>query len=245
MRLSAASINSSTLCARHPERRRSALRGETSAGSTQVRCVRRSRARPIPRPLTAVLILFALSLAASAQAVDTQRYDGNWWTTTSAEERTAFVTGSEECHTFDRKVVRKTRLSDEDYARAVDRYYQQNRRELATSVSLVMDKLNLASPIPQPRRSAKTAAAKLAPHGTLDGTWWRGAAGDEQLGFVEGYLSCRAQIRAARPLHFSRRALDYVQMTSTYYADDAKHEPEKLADVLVRFRDEPPKPAKR
>jgi hypothetical protein len=213
----------------------------------QLRRVRRNRIRPLLPLFPAALIVFAMSIAATAQSIEAQHYDGNWWRTTSTEERTAFITGSEECRAFDRRLVRKQRWSDEDYARAVNRYYQSNSAETGVLTAVVMDKLNPAAAAPQPRRPARRPAAKsvTAPHGALDGTWWRGAAGDEQLGFVEGYLSCRAQFRAAKPLHFSRRALDYVQMTSTYYADDAKHEPEKLADVLSRFRDEPPKPTKR
>jgi hypothetical protein len=190
-----------------------------------------------------IIIVVAIPQPAAAQSdtpgVEAQRYDGNWWRTTSTEERTTFITGTEECRTFDRKLVRKIRWSEEDFARAVDRYYQKTPTDAAIPVSLVMDKLNIASPVPQPRRPAKSPAVKT-PHGALNASWWRNAAGDEQLGYVEGYLSCRALTRSAKPLHFSKRALDYVQMVSGYYADDVKHETEKLADVLLRFADPPP-----
>ena len=241
MRLSSAPTNSSILHACHPER---------SEGPMQFLRARRRHGPAGQGVSLAFVLVLALLVTAAAQdtpSIEAQHYDGNWWKTTSTEERTAFITGSEECRNFDRRLVRKQRWSDEDYARALDRYYQKNSAETGVTVAVVMDKLNPAAAVPQPRRPARKPAAKpvTALHGTLDGTWWRGAAGDEQLGFVEGYLSCRAQIRAAKPLRFSKRALDYVQMTSTYYADDAKHEPEKLADLLARFRDEPPKPGKR
>jgi hypothetical protein len=221
----------------HPER---------SEGPT---LLRRARGKRALAPQILVIVVLAMSLTAAAQsdtaAVETQRYDGHWWPTTSTEERTAFVTGAEECHTFDRKLVRKNRWSDEDFARAVDRYYQKNPSEASTPASLVMDKLNIASPISQPRRPGKSPAPAKTPHGIVDGTWWRSATGDEQLGYVEGYLFCRVQTRSTKPSHFSKRALDYVQITSTYYADDVKHEAEKLADVLSRFADPPPHPDKK
>jgi hypothetical protein len=222
----------------HPER------GE---GPMQRCRARGQRFRPSPRAFLTAVLALAMSPVAAAQSdtrVEALRYDGNWWKTTSSEERTTFVTGTEECHTFDRKLVRKNRWSDEDFARAVDRYYQKTPGDGAIPVSLVMDKLNIASPVPQPRHPPKSPVAKT-PHGALDASWWRNAAGDEQLGYVEGYLPCRALTHSAKPLHFSKRALDYIQMVSGYYADDVKHEPEKLADVLVRFADPPPRPDKK
>ena len=74
-------------------------------------------------------------------------------------------------------------------------------------------------------------------HGYYDGLWWRGASPPEQLGFVEGYLSCYSTEMPSASGMFSKSAPDYVRLMNSYMKGHAHSDEEKLADILSRFRD--------
>jgi hypothetical protein len=87
-------------------------------------------------------------------------------------------------------------------------------------------------------------------HGFYDGQYWAQAFAvggtDEQLGFVEGYLTCNHSLAHDHAGVFSKTPAAYRMLISQWYAFDSQtgdidrtRATEKIPDVLRRFRDNP------
>jgi len=209
-------------------------------------------ARVRRRVLEALLyILFAVGFLGSAQPVPgpsqarktdlapasavTPVLDGRWWRAISGGERLGYVNGYEDCYVYDAKGAHTaTGWTANRYVGAVEEHYRQHPDQRTTPVSSVLKEINRtgrARPVPAGGEEWKEN------HGYYDGLWWRGASAPEQLGFVEGYLSCYSTEMPGAPATFSKAANEYVRLMNSYMQEHVHSDEEKVADMLGRFRD--------
>lgn len=164
--------------------------------------------------------------------------DGRWWGTISPAERSGYIDGYEDCYVYDAKGVHTaTGWTSNQFAQAVDAYYREHRDERTSLVSVVLKAINRTGksrPIPKGGEEWKER------HGYYDGLWWRGSSPLEQLGYVEGYLSCDSTEVSNPARIFSKSARAYVRLLNTYMKDHLHSDEEKVADILSRFRDRQP-----
>lgn len=165
-------------------------------------------------------------------------FDGRWWTTAVDGEREGYVNGFQDCYRYDVKGARATEgWTIRDYVEAVDSYYQQHPSERRSSLLSVLSGINTQGP---PRAVPKGGETWNEAHGYYDGTWWRGGDVREQLGFIEGYLSCHAHYVAGKTgVTFSKPPSEYRALIDTYMAGSSRRDDEKLASILSRFQDQP------
>jgi hypothetical protein len=120
------------------------------------------------------------------------------------------------------------------FVRAVAEHFRQHPDQRTMPVSAVLKEINRTG---KPRPIPKGGEDWKESHGYYDGLWWRGASAPEQLGFVEGYLSCYSTEMPSASGIFSKSAPDYVRLMNSYMQGHAHSDEEKLADILNRFRD--------
>jgi hypothetical protein len=161
--------------------------------------------------------------------------DGRWWGTISAAEQSGYVNGYEDCYNYDVKGVHTaTGWTVSKYAQAVDVYYREHRDQLSNPVGGVLKQLNRTG---KPRPTPKGGEEWKELHGYYDGLWWRGSSPTEQLGYVEGYLSCYSTELAGRAETFSKSAHEYVGLLNAYMKAHLHSDEEKVANILSRFSD--------
>jgi hypothetical protein len=75
-----------------------------------------------------------------------------------------------------------------------------------------------------------------------------GGGRKEQIGFIQGYLSCNSEVAHNKFGTFSKTAEEYARLISQWYRfdeqtgdDDEKRDDVKIADVLQELRDPSPK----
>ena len=197
------------------------------------------------------LALGALACTATSQERELPRHDGVWWLSISLPERSGFVAGYLDCHAYTR--MRTTRFKTKGmgvYRDMITQLYQDSVSLLSAPVSAVLFRFR-DRPGEEPPPGGEVHAPR--PHGFFDGQYWKVIGGiggpDEQIGFIEGHLSCYAE--PPRDLHivFSKTPAEYRLLITKWYRlveetdeidEERSHEP--IANVLVKFRDGAPQP---
>jgi hypothetical protein len=176
-------------------------------------------------------------------------YDGHWWLSISAEERTGFLAGYWDCDEYEYKgPARFETKNTPHYLDLITHAYEASpahRGQPAIDVLLQFrDRPGDKSELLPGGESASGA------HGGNDGDYWRqmGASErphDKQLGFVEGYLQCHEKLAHNKGGTFSKAAEQYRALISRWYRldehtldVDSDREPEAIAVVLFKFRDQ-------
>ena len=194
------------------------------------------------------LALLALSAAAchsQAKRSTAPTFDGRWWTEAPIPERDGFVAGFTDCYRYDLEgPAHFEAKSLADYRELVSRYFSRDSTRLSHSAfeALVQSADRVGE------RPPSGGEVWNERHGHFDGNYWRQAfaAGgtQEQLGFVEGYVTCSNHRPTAQDSTFSATPADYVRRINQWYEFDtttgdmnSARESAKIADVLLRFRD--------
>ncbi len=162
-------------------------------------------------------------------------FDGKWWAASFAEERSGYLNGYLDCYIYDAKAKSNSGGSTiADFSNAIDEYYRTHRPTAPVSTALKqIDRT--AKPHPVPEGGEKWTE----PHGYYDGLWWRGGSPEEQLGYVEGYLSCYSSEVLSSGAVFSKTAAQYRALVNKFLDGHSKSDDEKVAHLLRRFRDQP------
>jgi len=176
-------------------------------------------------------------------------YDGHWWLSISAEERSGFVTGYLDCHSSEYKGPARFDTKNNDrYRDLITHVYEASPTRRGQSVIHAVLQLR-----DQPGDTAEYPSGgegTTAPHQGNDGQYWRdmshsGTRHDEQLGFVEGFLQCHEKLAHNKGGTFSKTAEEYRTLISQSYRFDERtgdidgdREDDAIVDVLFKFRDQ-------
>jgi hypothetical protein len=186
--------------------------------------------------------------AASQQGTPT-RYDGRWWLSVSPREQSGFVAGYVDCYADEYKgPARFQHKSLASYRNLITQHFEGNSSRQNERVSEVLYQL-------RDRTGEKGMPAggevSRGRHSYFDGLYWMQISvggHDEQLGFVEGFLSCYVALPRDQSGVLSKMPEEYRSLISQWYRFDersgdidASRQPEKIADVLLKFRDPPAK----
>lgn len=206
------------------------------------------------RALRALLFISLSAAAAGQQPNAATKDDGRWWSSISGTEQFGFLNGYFDCYTCEFKGPDRYTSLAVMYRTAITEFYKKgSSSELDVMVSESLHRLR--DPEPPPAMDPFGGHSK-EPHGRNDGLYWReisshGGPELEQLGFVEGYLTCYAGLKEGKGGTFSKPAADYVRSIAGWYGFkaetgdiDRRREPTPIADVLFEFRDQA-RPAQR
>jgi hypothetical protein len=164
--------------------------------------------------------------------------DGLWWDTLSPAERSGYINGYEDCYVYDAKGIHTaTGWTANHYVQAVEGFYREHSDQRATPVSSVLKQINRTG---KPRPIPKGGEEWKERHGYYDGLWWRGSSPSEQLGYIEGYLSCYSTEVTTSARRFSKAFPEYVKLLNTYMKEHLHSDEEKVANILGRFADRQP-----
>src|SRR5581483_10129136 len=146
--------------------------------------------------LTSLWLVAATACTAQAVAGPRPSYDGHWWLSISAAERSGLVAGYMDCYTSEFKGPANWEHRGFDLNRdSVTQFYQRDSSRLSRSIS---DALYEFRDRPGDVILNRGGERVPGPHGFFNGIYWRqmfaleGHA--EQLGFVEGYLYCHEKL---------------------------------------------------
>jgi hypothetical protein len=181
----------------------------------------------------------ALALACVGTAAGSSSRNGHWWLVVSQERRVGFVAGYVDCDVYEAGETRLAEVSWEGLAVDVARVLEAEPGGRGRPVSAA-----LLERAPRHKRSVLEGGETYPEkHGIFNGDYWRVAAPDHRLGFVEGYLECREAI-GKRGARFSRPPEQYVEEISRWYearseslAVRTRRGDEKIANVLERLAD--------
>ncbi len=178
-------------------------------------------------------------------ASQTTKYDGHWWLLLTSEEKSGYLNGDADCHTFELKAKPRYSKSAADEQESVTNFYRDepDKRSLP-----VFEAIRIVEDEPPLRETGKGGEVWTEPHGYWDGQWWREGSPADRLGFVEGYLACHS--RSQRPHGaLSRTPPEYARLINQWYKlneETGDVEPDrvdtKIADVLFKFRDRTQRP---
>ncbi len=167
---------------------------------------------------------------------DETSFDGQWWKVTAPQEQVGFIDGYYDCYKYDAKARTTANASDAEFQKAVSNFYEKHQDQLRTSVPTVLR--DLVVTFKSPRVRPQGGEVWNEPHGYYDGQWWKESEPKEQIGYLEGYLSCYSHDVRRPRARFSKRAAEYQELIIQYYDSDPKHtEDDKIAYVLYRVRD--------
>lgn len=195
------------------------------------------------------LALGALACNARAHEQVPPRYDGRWWLSISLPERSGFVAGYLDCHTYSRmREVRFKTKGMDVYRDMITQFYQDSTSLLDEPVSRVLFRFR-DRPGEQPPPGGEVHTTR--PHGFFDGQYWKVIGGtggpDKQIGFIEGHLSCYSEPPRDPRVVFSKTPSEYRLLITKWYrldeeTDDMDEERsyEPIANVLFKFRDGAP-----
>ncbi len=193
-----------------------------------------------------MLFSIVVSAIALAQQAPKPTYDGHWWVSITSAEQSGFLDGYFDCYTYAHKGTRRfAARPPATLSEAVTNYYRRPAH-LDTRFPVVFEQFR--------NRLGETFVDRRdemleEPHGYYNGALWREMSVPsgpqlEQIGYVEGYLSCRRELGGSRRASLSRRPAAYVTLISRWYrfdpvknTMDPLRERRKIADVLSRFRD--------
>jgi hypothetical protein len=193
----------------------------------------------LPGWLCMAVLLFPRILVGA----QTTSYDGDWWQKSTAAEQEGFILGYGDCYA-DPEGSRVRGATDEVEVRfAVSTYYQGHASERHRPASKVLK--DVWSGHIEPRNSQPPRAGEgwHERHGFLDGGWWTGSNHAEQLGFIEGYVTCHNTEEVKQALLRQSPAWYAAQVSSWYdeQGDEetvAQRRATKIHEVLPRL--EPP-----
>ncbi len=192
---------------------------------------------PMRNLLSRVCLLALLVVPCVSQSV---RQDGRWWRTQSDGERVQFLAGFIDCYAND--------LGDQNntfpeswytYAPRISKYYNSHPGELSRPVIRVLFEVRSAHQ-PKPLEGGEVWTGK---HWFFDGEYWGQLTKDEQVAFVDGYLSCFRQYLSKRKERFSKTSSAYAARITRWFDAEpskspklvTKRETTAIADVLYRF----------
>lgn len=195
------------------------------------------------------LILISLPCDGAGRQIDTHKYNGHWWLSITQAVQSGFLNGYYDCYRYEYKGSAKFTSNPPDIARShVTEFYKQNVSRLDDPVTSVFYSLRDR---PGEKPSASDGQRIRGRHGYYRGLYWMqiSLSKDAQLGFVEGYLACHAQLNRNNGGTFSKPPSEYVALINHWYRFnpltgdiDGDRQPTPIADVLFRFRDRPQQP---
>jgi len=197
------------------------------------------------RAAMAVTTLAFLYFLPIANAVVKYKYspDGMWWLSISKNEQDGFVKGYLDCYIYELKGLDKYEGRPfNSYGKLIVDFYQNNSQEKNRPVAEIMHMLRDKS---GESKSLYGEEAKGA-HGYFDGLYWSQMwalqGKDEQVGFVEGYITCHELRYKKNQLTLSKSPFDYVNLIDQWYGFDKKsgdmnadRQDRPIADVLLMF----------
>ena len=188
-------------------------------------------------PLTMFFVLFMLSVDCWGQdAVQKEMrwsFDGKWWQMAKADEQTGFLYALDDCLTFDRKPPLKFDDTWINYERKISSYYALSPSNRTTSVQHVFERFG-------GKEKSSKGLESMARYGS---EFWRAHSAPARLGFIEGFISCRA--KEPNPPKWSKPMDYYLQQLNDLYNVDDRHgedSPEyagSVASALEKNSDRP------
>jgi hypothetical protein len=166
--------------------------------------------------------------------------DGDWWQKSSAAEQEGFILGFGDCYA-DAEGTRVRVISDDSDVRiAVSTYYQSHASERHRPAARVLKDIWSGHIAVRGSQPARVGEGWHERHGFLDGGWWRGSNPAEQLGFIEGYVTCHNSEDSHEPLLRQLPSWYAAQVTHWYDqpADEetvAQRRATRIHDVLPRL----------
>lgn len=173
-----------------------------------------------------------------------RKYDGHWWLSATQAAQSGFLNGYYDCYRYEYKGSAQFTSNPPEIARShVTKFYKQNVSRLANPVASVFYGLRDQ---PGEKPSASGGQPIRGRHGYYRGLYWMeiSLSKGAQLGFVEGYLACHAQLNHNNGGTFSKPPSEYVALINHWYRFnpatgdiDGNRQPTAIADVLFKFRD--------
>lgn len=157
-------------------------------------------------------------------------YDGRWWNEASDERQVGFLSGESACYQYDLLLQSRNLRSNYQAQKLLNAYYSREEK-LSVSIQAAIAEVskNLK---PYVIEQAEGAQAYPEKYGYYDELWWRGGdAKGEQLGFIEGYVSCLPNGRKLFPKPFE----SYVAKITKWYEDNPESSDEKIPVVLQKI----------
>ena len=180
----------------------------------------------------------------TSAAETSHQFDGKWWSKTSSEEHSGFISGAADCLTWTAH-KKGFNATPEQLVDKITRFYKKHPESAGLNVVDVWKKMWTKAPPPaaagQPGETWKNA------HWYLDGFWWLDETPDQRQGFIEGYLWCMKTQVPAPSETYSKEASFYVEKIDAFAKAnaDSKTDREKIALILRRYKDKetaaPPK----
>lgn len=139
--------------------------------------------------IVSILICFSGALAQPqpTSRVMGDQFDRRWFMNAPNGEIKGFINGYYDClpNPAQRSMPGWSMPTKSMVDRITDFYAQHKATRL--NVAQVAQKVAANGPVSHPAPGGEVYTNR---HGYYDGLWWKGASGDEQLGYVEGYLVC-------------------------------------------------------
>lgn len=190
------------------------------------------------------LFLIPLPSYGTNVQVTSHDYEGRWWLSISHNEQTEFINGYLDCYLYEYKGPARFSDSAYVYRHALNKYFRTGQSStLGQSVGAVL--LEFQDPKGY-KGIDKYGQPIRGRHGYYRGLYWMeiSLSKDGQLGFVEGYLACHAQLNRNNGGTFSKPPSVYVALINHWYRFntvtgdiDGDRQLAAIADVLFRFRD--------
>jgi hypothetical protein len=162
------------------------------------------------------------------------RFDGTWWLSVGADERSGFINGAADCLTWSARVP-GFNATPEQVANRITRFYGLHGNETHVAVVDVWQKVG--GPSRASDRTGGTAEVWKNPHWYLTGNWWASLNHAEAKGYLEGYLWCMANRVERNPARYSRSVNYYQSRINDYIKRHPEADDEAVAAILHRFRD--------
>lgn len=162
------------------------------------------------------VLLMALMVATRLPRGPNQAFDGRWWQATSEREHSGFVAGFLDCYTSDYRGPGSFAFKSLDaYRDLVTAHYTAAGSDLKEGVSLVLARIGRTE-----TDSLQPGPEGDAPRAAFDGLYWMqlsvGGA-ERQLGFIEGYLSCRHDFMPDQSSQFTKSPIQYQHAVTRWY----------------------------
>ena len=168
------------------------------------------------------------------------KYDGTWWQSISQQERSGFVAGAIDCYVSDYRGARWFEGNSLDaYRDRVTAFYQASASRMGDSVFQALLAVGDSS-----RAEGGGQPAPVTEHGYFTGLYWMQmhlGGPEQQLGFLEGYLSCYRHFLPNEAKAFTRSPAEYRALITQWYRFDeatgdvdAERQKAPIAEALRR-----------